>query len=427
MVRKYGPRGNFLNRFWYPDLGTKNGPISGYPEWTLEGRGPRSGYQKRPHIWVPIWFFFECPTWISKYEVEVFLRWLQWLHTVVFAGERPIVINIDETPITKTMPPRRGFRVVRGRQITPEFFAHIPQRDTRAHATLLACITHDPAVQPHLPQFVCPKDSKLIAAERARLEVLPRPLCWFKNTAGWIKSEHLMAVLTTLRRCVREHAPERPVVVVLDCAPCHTSARVVAHAARLGVHLVFVPTNLTWLLQPLDSHVFAGLKRRLCEQQTRERCERPNGVMPPGRWVDVAATVVTEMIVERDWAPAMADNGLLASWASLRARICDMVLSGFPLQLAPPSAAEMDVLLGRHRVNVRDRVLRPAFRHRPLMPPPVPPPADPPVPRAVRLPGRGGVVAGEAGPPAELPAAARHLPARLYAEPVRRTRSGAQY
>ncbi len=36
------------------------------------------------------------------------------------------------------MPARRAYRVVRGRQISPEFFAHIPPRDTRAHAMLLA-------------------------------------------------------------------------------------------------------------------------------------------------------------------------------------------------------------------------------------------------------------------------------------------------
>lgn len=46
----------------------------------------------------------------------------------------------------------------------------------------------------------------------------------------------------------------------------HYSPEVLSTCSRNNLHVSFVPAKLTWALQPADTHVFAGQKRRLCQR-----------------------------------------------------------------------------------------------------------------------------------------------------------------
>ena len=156
------------------------------------------------------------------------------------------------------------------------------RRETRTHATLLACVTADPDLQRYLPQFVLPKHNPLSALEKGRLIALPAPLTWVQGTAGWVTQHNLKGMLTTLRRCIRNRCPGKQLILVMNWAAQHTKYNVLAHASRLNLHVVLVPSGMTLLLQPLDSHVFSGLKRTLAQRQTRARGVHDNGQLPAG-------------------------------------------------------------------------------------------------------------------------------------------------
>ncbi len=62
--------------------------------------------------------------------------------------------------------------------------------------------------------------------------------------------------MTSLRKAVREGALENASVFVMDCCLSHLAADVVTHAHRLEVQIVIIPARFTWLMRPLDTHVF---------------------------------------------------------------------------------------------------------------------------------------------------------------------------
>jgi len=229
----------------------------------------------------------------------------------------------------------------------------------------------------------------------------------------------------------------------MDCASQHANVTVLNHCARLQLHVILIPSGMTWLLQPLDSHVFAGLKRDLAQAQSRERGRGGHGPAPVGRWVDVCGDLICSAIVHKTWTRAMQDNGLCGGALTLRSHIQDVLGAGFPLILQPPSNGDMSVLAGGRRAQLRRYVLSASLRHVAMVPaiaPAVPLPAVAPaaplrIAHAVRLPSfrandlvvphaaagraRGSDGSeGSAGPPPPAPADVALL---------RRTRSGTLY
>ena len=72
-------------------------------------------------------------------------------------------------------------------------------------------------------------------------------------------------------------------MLVMDAASQHLAADVVAHAARRHIMILLLPARLTWLLQPLDTHVFAPPKRVAAQQATQ--AAHAEGILAPTEWV----------------------------------------------------------------------------------------------------------------------------------------------
>ena len=328
-------------------------------------------------------------------EATIFLKWARWLREVAYADSNPILLNLDETAIEHAIARRHGY-VLRHRSLARRAEG-ISRAETHAHLTLVALLSAEPELQPLCPQLVLCKDARLTRREKVKLRGMPPPFQWVEGTNGWVTGENFPDVLTSIRRPFqREHAG-RPIILLLDAALQHVSDAALAHAARLRIQLLVVPAGLTWLLQPLDTHVFASLKRTLHRLQERKRAASAPGSMEPAAWVDVLVTGVREVILKRNWRHAFVDNGLVGPGPIGRLRLKDAI--GCPREggavdivAVPPSEADLLELLGRTRRCVRVRLLGPALRHQeramaalgappaPVGPPPLPPPAEPPVP-----------------------------------------------
>ena len=81
-------------------------------------------------------------------------------------------------------------------------------------------------------------------------------------------------MLRELRRRTENLAPVAQVVLLLDCAPCHTHTRVAHAAARNQNILVFLAASMTASLQPLDVYVFSALKRYMSHAHERVVLQR---------------------------------------------------------------------------------------------------------------------------------------------------------
>ena len=130
-----------------------------------------------------------------------------------------------------------------------------------------------------------------------------------------------------------------------------------AHAARLQIHLLFVPTRATSLLQPLDTHVFGSLKRHLHAEQARVREADAAGRVPRGRWIQLAQQVVPAVLVARSWEHAFAENGLAGSAPPARRSIGDVCGAVFRVSPRALSDAKLTAVVARRVPGIRARVL----------------------------------------------------------------------
>ena len=99
-------------------------------------------------------------------------------------------------------------------------------------------------------------------------------------------------------------------VLSMDAASIHVHAKVADTRARLGLWLVIVPAHTTWLLQPLDIHVFLKFKRYLRAAfqyhllRPSETEETPSQVI-----VRLIVRAIARVIQAEPWRLAFLKNG----------------------------------------------------------------------------------------------------------------------
>ena len=303
-----------------------------------------------------------------------------------------VFINLDETSVERLVPHRFGnvVRVPREGPGAAAVYERISRRDTHGHLTLVGLVTATAEIQQYLLQFLLLKDANSSVAERAAFAAVPAPLEWFRGSAGWVTAANFPAILTRIRRAVHVRRPRCTIVLVLDCAPQHLADNVINHARRLRIVLLYVPARLTWLLQPLDTHVFAHLKRRLHALQLDARCASADGVLHGTAWLHLLCQAAQEVVSRANWSPAFVANGVSHGPATMRGRVLEFLSATLPLPLRAPTHAEVLEVIGGRRPLLPAKLLAlptqlaalggaarmPIGRR--LPPPPLPPPAEAP-------------------------------------------------
>jgi hypothetical protein len=364
-------------------------------------------------------------------EARLMLQWAEWLRQCVLGDRETVFVNLDETPMAKQMSARSGYVCCMNGAVDGDWHARITTRDTRAHATLMAAVCDDALLQKHLPQLLLTKDKTLTRAEKTALANLARPIRWLAGSTGWMTSSILKQIFTIYRREIRVHRPNAEIVMVFDVASQHVTREVFMHLNRLGLHTLLIPAGMTWLLQPLDTHVFSTLKRTLHDRQTRGRALSPLGILPACSWIQIAGAAIKDVLVDRDWTHSLRGNGLHSQVVPLRPTLAKFFREVVPVLAEPLTTAQMKDLLNRPTMDRRDACLRYSMR---VLEVRAAAPAARVVPivlrRLVRLPRR---MPAEAVVP--VPAMAAASGASGSADPVlpdpgaavRRTRSGGLY
>ena len=91
-----------------------------------------------------------------------------------------------------------------------------------------------------------------------------------RRKTAWVDAPALAAWLHPLGRCLAPFQKDYFFIILMDACPVHMTETVAKAAAVKGIHLCFVPASMTGYMQPLDTHVFAKLKR--CGRILLEDC-----------------------------------------------------------------------------------------------------------------------------------------------------------
>ena len=286
------------------------------------------------------------------FQVHLFFAWLWWLQTVAFRGREIVLVNMDETAVAHSYKIRKGNVVdLSGVPAAGLLFQRTGMADTHAHCTLVAFCTPDESLQPFLPQIVLSgsKKHKNTRAEVQKYAAFVRPLVAWLDIGGWMNEGILIRVIAALKAAVFAQRPNAVVVLVMDVCKPHISNRVLAFAARWHVFICLIPASLTWLLQPLDTHVFLALKTRLREIQESSRAETPEGVLPKLQHIEILGQAVQQVLVQGQFRSAFVANGFIVGPFLMRHKISDFFHASGPPAPRVLTNAELGSIVGQNR------------------------------------------------------------------------------
>ena len=243
--------------------------------------------------------------------------WLQWAKVAsanVPVGKVPLLVNLDESVLKFNYGQNRG--LVIDRRDLPPGHKHRKEQvnpaEAKAATTLVGFVCDDHAIQPELPQIIIGNKHKLTIPLMAKLTAAkPKNFHVWREDSSWCNSKIMCRILTLLMTCLAAFKETHQVILVLDCASCHYHSSVLGYATRLGIRLLFVPARLTYLLQPLDSHCFSRLKRKLREKWLSLAIESESGIVSHDVWLSAVFSVVSSTLCGTKWKPAFKANGLL--------------------------------------------------------------------------------------------------------------------
>jgi hypothetical protein len=242
--------------------------------------------------------------------------WLQYAKAASSSllGKIPLVLNMDESVMKFNYGKNRGLII--DRRSLPPGHKHrkeqIDSSEAKAAVTFIGFVTHDHAIQPKLPQIILGNKHKLLLPLMAALALLkPENFYIWREESSWCNKGIICRILTLLAKCLAAYMETHQIILVLDVASCHYHSSVLGYATRLGIRMVFVPARLTFLLQPLDSHCFSRLKRKLKQKWLSLAIESETGTVSHEAWLSAVMVVVPSVLCGVKWKSAFQSNGLL--------------------------------------------------------------------------------------------------------------------
>ena len=262
--------GKFLD-FCDPFFGTKSGPENrnqgfreeqqkvvffGHRKWWHGGPilGPNSGPKTVTKNAFLGQLFFE-------FQVYIFRRWVRYLREIGMGPDRATWINMDETSVPYHVGGRRGNRMLgRSAELRAQMKERASLAKARKHLTLMGTVTTSSDVQRILPQTLVPR----MTAEKKMWDTWcdttvhdgHPSLRYYLLAEGWVNEDVMLWWVKKLRQTLDHHDYAKPVVLVLDVAAGHLSAKVFNRIKHYGWCVFVLPAKLSYLLRPLDVYVF---------------------------------------------------------------------------------------------------------------------------------------------------------------------------
>ena len=232
----------------------------------------------------------------------------QWCnYALKDAGDKPLVINLDESSIAFHWGGLSG-TVVRQDAATDK----VKSRTLKARATYICAVTHDPEVQQLLPQVLLGNKHLFPAAfARRAAELCPRVVVW-REKSSWNTQRLMARYLRLLCERLGTFLESRRVLLLLDLAPCHLHDSLFDLAYSLGLRILYVPPGMTSLLQPCDTHIFAAFKHNVQETWRQRRVAAPGGQVSLEVWLGIVASAI-ESLCSKPWKHAFESDGVLGS------------------------------------------------------------------------------------------------------------------
>ena len=215
-------------------------------------------------------------------QVNVFWQTFAYLRQkYASAGKQLLLLNLDETSVLYT--PECPVGCVMPNQAWKQRHPGHPHRRVqpkkrRATFTYVAIIADLPAVQVTLPHFLLSSAARMPQQCYRAHHALPKTqLQLLRKKSSWMTAEDLALILHSVGKAVTPWKGEHQSVLFLDVAGAHLPKTVMVAAKKAGIHLLFIPSSTTSLVQPLDVFGFGAFKVWLKQKYQEQRQAETDG------------------------------------------------------------------------------------------------------------------------------------------------------
>ena len=263
----------------------------------------------------------------SRWALLVFPKataaWKLWNVAELVAREagRPLLrINLDETRVPFHHPLPRGMQTKQKAKLPAglkprrrKVVQNVGLRKQRAGFTHVALICDNVSLQPRLPQILLGNESLFPASTIPALQAgLPQNIHLWRRKSGWVTKPLMREILRELCAALGELLATHQVVLLLDTAGVHICPLFLRAASRKGIMVQYIPAKLTWLLQPLDTHVFARYKQYLLQEYRIGLMQHGTRATELTARVDAVVKACRKVLQANAWAYAFDANGFPA-------------------------------------------------------------------------------------------------------------------
>lgn len=249
--------------------------------------------------------------------------------------EVPLRINMDETSIKLWPEQKAGHLTTEARlqKRSPGGLASsVAKHRTRASISYVCMVCDDLAIQPILPQILfVSKNVVTKTVVETVTAVLPPNVRIVYSDSTWTTTAKMKDLLRHLKDVLADHLENRQVIFSADCFRAHTTVPVWNTCKLCNMYYFIIPAKTTWILQPCDTHVFAGLKRKYQEHCLSEMMKDPRGHMSVEGVFSCLIKSIEEVVTSRCWSHAFRDLGLTGDQVNVSARVLSKIgLDGPP-------------------------------------------------------------------------------------------------
>ena len=162
--------------------------------------------------------------------------------------------------------------------------------------TFVALICDDASIQPLLPQVMFVAASSLPHHRLASLcEDLPDNVYVKRMPKAWNNADQHKSLIRILALTLAPFTDRQP-ISTFDAAPLHVTADVLTEIRAGGLLCMLIPAKLTWLLQPLDTHVFVKVRLHLKQKFADSLISEPSETHRVVRMVRLVTGVIRKVL-----------------------------------------------------------------------------------------------------------------------------------
>ena len=181
------------------------------------------------------------------------------------------------------------------------------------------CLTHvglicdRPGVQAVLPQVVIGNwhafhvnGPRGLAALKA---ASPPNVHLLMQKSAWNNVDTLIHIIGLLGAALGPHPREVQPILFLDACRLHLNIRVIDACHVAHIWPIVIPAQMTWLLQPLDTHAFFLYKLMLKEAYQTAQAKTEDGKVAITDFMACLYEVIRRVLQGRDWSTAFGEVG----------------------------------------------------------------------------------------------------------------------